>query len=214
MATKITPDPINPDMRVPRLYNHDMHPGEGVWIKPGKAVPRVVPPAAIPAESDPDWTAIVGAPTDTRYVGGVLQQTATASPEAALRWGSVFAANVSARCTLVHLNPSGGNDSFFLSIRLADIDNYIGLRSFNGNIQLYELVAGVESLLAQKAQPADYVKSVELRAFGDDVVVRISGATLMTATTTLLAAGYVGAILRSITTVPLNLAGAYSAAAL
>jgi hypothetical protein len=99
--------------------------------------------------------------------------------------------------------------SFQCVVRATDSQNFIGVRVYNNQIQVYQRIAGAfTALFTTLARPKGTL--VQLWASGANLILRIDGINYKPSPTTLLTAGYCGLVTRSAVNVPYTLGFDYA----
>ena len=136
-----------------------------------------------PLEDSPDWQHIDGGQAESYFFkrGRVLGKSLSADNHENFVAYTPFELwnDMEASCVMTFASPVGDYDHsvFQLVVRGVDIENFIGMRSYNGVLDVYERKAGVWKLLNQNpATSAEALgKKVTLRVEARKVTILIDG---------------------------------------
>jgi len=149
-----------------------------------------------PLEDSPEWAILSGGTSSGLDItGGEIRVITTPTGgDTAVYFGTVNAEDVKVLGTFVAGIPSADILSIVMGVRIVDSSNFIGIRPYRGEIQLYERVGGGFTLLGS-VPLLSTEENVELSVVGSDVTLVYNGTTV-NVTTTHLAAGNVGVVSR------------------
>jgi hypothetical protein len=158
---------------------------------------RPNPLYAEPLESAPNWELVGGAITTRSALDGEL-----------IRLSSNSGANEQAVCLVGSSTIDGGvsfilerlgtgtnTASFLGAVRVTSNNDFIGVRTYSNELQVYERVGGTFNLLGAVPNPT-LGAEIELVAANEDVLLYVDGVNVLTGTTTILTAGSRGIIMR------------------
>ena len=158
------------------------------WVPDGNAYD--------PAELSPQWELVGGATATGAQISasGIFQITTQTVPEQAVcltAGGILSPTDVELRVRLI--SPSAGTTPAFIGcVRVTDANNFVGWRTQNGNIEVFQRVAAAFTSLGSIPNPAPN-SIITLRVVGNEVWINNNKLN----NTNLLTAGRVGTIQRA-----------------
>lgn len=172
----------------------------------------------------PNWSILDGAGAPSwrgQILGGVefVHINGNTIPDTALAFGTLVATNVEISQVMNYSSSVSGDNAMLGCARMVDVDNYVGWRSNNSAIQVYNVVAGVFTniqYLGSSDWPSPLVGSVvKMNVSGSVLTMTINGEELIgDDPITFLGAGRVGAVGRPWTSGPTMVFSAYEATSL
>jgi len=105
------------------------------------------------------------------------------------------------------LETSDGTSAFILAVRFVDVLNFIGLRPYLGNVEIYEKVGGTWNKLMETPNNLRS-QMLTLRVVGSQVTFLVNGTERWTGTTAVTGSGRAGILSRD--SVAMNLSSIYS----
>jgi len=152
-------------------------------------------------ETNSNWSNSGTTSTLSEFVelsdGGIVRFTGATVPDQAVIFGNFNHTDgyikSEFKSELLFNGASNVSPSFFMAMRITDENNFVGIRSFNGLIELYERIGGVASILAAVANPP-IGTTLRMELVADEVIVYFDGVQSLFGTTTWLTPGGVGVI--------------------
>jgi hypothetical protein len=163
--------------------------------------PGPTPPALSPLELSRDWYNIEAAPIASNTSFNIYGQVAfdgPTAPEQAIAYTTNEPADGGISFVNRYVGETIDYSSFWGAIRMQDHATFIGVRFYNGEVQIYERIdLTFLSLGTKPATQAMVGQAVSLIARGAEVLLFIGGSLFLATTTNLLDSGRVGVVARS-----------------
>lgn len=95
-----------------------------------------------PLEDHPDWYKLGGSPlTSTAIVGEMVSFSGSTALDTPVAYDTTEWLNGTIVADLLYANTAGATGTFIMGTRMVDTENYIGVRTLSGNIEVIEKVA-------------------------------------------------------------------------
>lgn len=150
-----------------------------------------------PMEDDPEWVLLSGAPTNSSITGGVVSILGETSPASTTALGiDVWTDGyIEFNGELFFATP--GLTSFPACIRMLDDDTFIGVTVGGGTVAVRSVTAGTDAELIISTYQPEVGTRIKLEAIGEVVNLYYDGILIESGTTTLIAPGSAGMLLRA-----------------
>lgn len=148
-----------------------------------------------PLEDSPLWE-LLGASDASTWIVDIEEffvGATDATPSAVGLVGSSFTDGVCSCVAQTEVADTSA-ESYVLTTRMTDASNFIGVRSYNGNWELTEVVAGVPNVLDSAPNIGVVPTNISLSVTADFVSVKIGTTVSLGGTTAILTAGQVGIV--------------------
>lgn len=158
------------------------------------SVPIPEPVAHTPMEDAEQWYNITTSPIESNTTQFLVrvQFNGTTNPIQAIARTLLDFVDGSISCMLRYEGTTTDTQSYPMTIRMTDSLNFIGLRSYSGELQVVEVVGGVLVYLIRVSNSGSINMATELRVTGDQVQLVVNGLSLGVATTTITSGGRAG----------------------
>lgn len=149
-----------------------------------------------PLESHPDWYLVDGLPTSTVLIGDTRIVFDDITIDGSLvSFTETDYTDPTIRGTLEFEGNDTTTESFFMVIRALDSDNFIGVRSYNGVLEVYEIISGIplKLLTSSPSNIGTTGKVISLTVVGTLVTLIVDGISYpCDVAATLASAGRIG----------------------
>lgn len=161
------------------------------------SVGAVSPPPAgpyTPMEDGPEWHNVSISPvaSNTTDDHGEVFFNGNTSPRQAIAHGLWNFVDGYIGCIPRFEEPGTGAASFFMTIRMADNENFIGLRSYGNLIQVYDVINALLYKIGEVSNSGTLGKDMHLIVSGNRVVVTSDSLNILDVTTLVLDTGFAG----------------------
>jgi len=149
-----------------------------------------------PLEDAPTWELVGGTNTTNSALDGeLIRLSSNSGAEQAVCLVGSSTVDGGVSFILERLGTGSNTATFLGAVRVTSSDDFIGVRTYRNELQVYERVGGVWSDFVSAPNP-ELGSEITLMAEGTQVTLYVDGVLTLTFTTTILTAGQRGIVMR------------------